>query len=147
MPATGAGMTPEMRDVLKDHMRRIAATMLFVLAGILPALADEVPPRKAGLWEIKTDRGNGAGVSLVIHQCIDAATDHMMQSTAGAFAEGACSKRIVQRSGDTLTIDSACKIGGASATSHAVVTGSLDSAYTMTVTSQSEALRGGKLTM
>ena len=130
-------------------MRRIGATVLILLVGAMPSLADEVPTRKAGLWEIKTE--NGSGVSMVIHQCVDAATDFMMQSPAAAFDEAACPKPIVQLSGHTLTIDKACKIGGGrtSVTSHVVVTGSLDSAYTMTgeVESRNEALPGGKLTM
>ena len=131
-------------------MRRIEATMLILLVGAPPALADEVPTRKAGLWEIKTDWRN-RGPSVVIRQCVDATTDYMMQSSAGAFDEAACSKRIVQRSGDTFVIDTACKIEGGrtSVTSHAVVTGSLDRAYTMTgeVASRNEALPDGKLTI
>ena len=130
---TGLDDAKQHKGLEGDHIRHIGATMLILLVGAPPALPDEVPTRKAGLWEIKTDWGNG-GPSLVIRQCADATTDYMMQSPAGAFDEAACSKRIVQRSSDTLMIDTACKIGGGrtSVTSHAVVTGSLDRAYTMT---------------
>jgi len=128
-------------------MRLIRTISVVTLAVTMPALAAELPTRKAGLWEIKTSFENRSGVVPVIQQCIDAATDQLMQSSAGAFAKGACSKREVQRSGNTITIDSACTLGGKTATAHAVITGSFDSTYTMTVTSQSESLPGGKMTM
>jgi Protein of unknown function (DUF3617) len=78
---------------------------------------------------------------------IDASTDQMMQSNLGSSGQNACSKRDVQRSADTITIDSVCTVGGKTATSHAVVTGSFDSAYTMTVTSDSAATPGSKMSM
>jgi hypothetical protein len=83
----------------------------------------------------------------VIQQCIDAATDQMMQSSAGPFAPEVCPRRDVQRSENSFTIDSTCAIGGKAATAHAVVNGSFDSAYTMTVTSKSEDIPGGKMDM
>jgi hypothetical protein len=128
-------------------MRTIGATAVLVLAAAMPALGAELPSRKAGLWEIKTTFENRNGASLAVQQCIDASTDQMMQSSAGPLAQAACSKRDMQKSGDTVTIDSACTLGGKTATSHAVITGSFDSAYTMTVTSESDALPGGKMTM
>jgi hypothetical protein len=130
-------------------MRRIEAAVVLVLAGALPALADEIPARKAGLWEITTilESRNGAGMTL--QQCVDAATDQMMMSNAGPFARAACPRRDVRRSGASITIDSTCTYKDKTATVHAVVTGSLDSAYTMTVTSQSDAmpLAGKSMTM
>jgi uncharacterized protein DUF3617 len=67
----------------------------------------------------------------------------MMQSHAGGSnAQRECSKRDVQRSGDSVTVDSTCAMGGKTLTSHAVIVGSFDSAYTMTVTSQAEGAPG-----
>jgi hypothetical protein len=71
----------------------------------------------------------------------------MMQSSAGPFAPAACPERDVQRSENSITINSTCAIGGKPATAHSVVTGSFDSAYTMTVTTQSEEIPGGKMIM
>jgi hypothetical protein len=82
-----------------------------------------------------------------MRQCIDAATDRAMQSSGGAFAQAACPKRDVQQTATGITIDSTCTLGGKPATSNAVVTGSFDSAYTMTVTSKGEALQGGGTTV
>jgi hypothetical protein len=127
-------------------MRLIGAVSV-VLIGAMPALAAEMPARKAGLWEVKMSVDNRNGAGQTIQQCIDAATDQLMQSNAGPFAQQACAKRDVQRSGSTVTIDSTCTVAGKTATSHAVVNGSFDSAYTMTVTSQSEGMPGGGMTM
>jgi Protein of unknown function (DUF3617) len=128
-------------------MRAIGAMAVLALAAAMPALSAELPSRKAGLWEIKTTFENRNGAGLTVQQCIDASTDQMMQSSAGPLAQAACSKRDMQKSGNTITIDSVCKLSGKTATSHAVITGSFDSAYTMMVTSESDALPGGKLTM
>jgi Protein of unknown function (DUF3617) len=132
---------------VEDLMKRIGTTALVVLAGVLPALAAELPARKAGLWEVKTSFENRNGAGPTIQQCIDASTDQMMQSSAGPLAQAACTRRDIQKSGDTITMDSTCALGGKTATSYAVITGSFESAYTMTVTSQSDSLPGGKMTM
>jgi len=130
---------------------RVISTLLITLVA-MPALAAEMPARKAGLWEITTSAGN----RMAIRQCIDAATDQMMQSRAGTgpapgTGPGAgtppCSKRDVQKTGDTVTIDSTCTVAGRTVNTHAVVAGSFDSAYTMTVTSQGDGIPAGAGTM
>jgi Protein of unknown function (DUF3617) len=128
-------------------MRTVGTIAVLVLASVLPVLAAELPSRKAGLWEVRTSFDNRNGAGLTVRQCIDASTDQMMQSSAGPLAQAACSRRDLQKSGDTVTIDSTCTLAGKTATSHAVITGSFDNAYTMTVTSQSDALPGGKMAM
>jgi hypothetical protein len=128
-------------------MRTVGTMAVLVLASVLPVLAAELPSRKAGLWEVRTSFENRNGAGLMVRQCIDAATDQMMQSSAGPLAQAACSRRDIQKSGDTVTIDSTCTLAGKAATSQAVITGSFDNAYTMTVTSQSDAFPGGKMIM
>jgi hypothetical protein len=59
-----------------------------------------------------------------------------------ADAGSLCSRRDVQKSGDTVTIDSTCALAGETASSHAVVTASFNNAYTMTVTSQKRRFTG-----
>jgi Protein of unknown function (DUF3617) len=126
-------------------MRRFGAAALVLLAGAMPAVAADIPPRKAGLWELKMSMQNAGGASMTFQQCLDAATDQMTMSSAGPLAQEACPKHEVQRSGDTVTIDSTCTVGGKAATSHVVITGSMDSAYTMTMAAESEAVPGGKM--
>jgi hypothetical protein len=113
----------------------------------MPALAVELPSRKPGLWEIKMNFESRNMPGQTMQQCIDASTDQMMQSSAGPYGQTACSKRDVQQSASAITIDSTCSIGGKTTSSHAEITGSFDSAYTMTVTSDSATAPGGKSTM
>jgi hypothetical protein len=122
----------------EDRMTRFTATSVLVLIFFAtPALSAELPSRKAGLWEVQTSFENGKIPAQVVRQCVDTATDQMMQSRAANYQQE-CSKRDVQKSAVSTTIDSTCTVGGKTLTSHAVITGSFDSAYTMTVTSQSE---------
>jgi hypothetical protein len=126
-------------------MRTFGATCLLVLAA-WPAAAADMPARKPGLWDIKMNF-EGKVPQQSIQQCIDAATDGIMQSSATNIGSQNCSKRDVVKSGDTMTIDSVCSVAGKNATSHAVVTGSFDSAYTMTVTSKSDIGPGFNMTL
>jgi hypothetical protein len=128
-------------------MTRSGAGFVLVLIGAIPALGAELPSRKPGLWEIKIGIENRNAQGPTMRQCIDAATDQAMQSNAGPIAQQTCAKRDVQRTPNGITIDSTCMIAGKTATSHAVVVGSFDSSYTMTVTSQGEGLPGGGTTM
>jgi hypothetical protein len=54
---------------------------------------------------------------------------------------GACSKRDVQNTGGTITVDSVCKFGEATTSSHAVVSGDFNSAYSVEITSTREGGR------
>src|SRR5215475_5360402 len=134
--------------IKQDHFMQLflAASVLVVICAT-PALADELPTRKPGLWEVRTGVGNPNAPAITIQQCIDPETDPLMLSIAGPFAKEACSKQSVQKSADVITIDSACTFAGKAVTAHAVVTGSFDSAYTMTVTSQSADASDAKVTM
>jgi hypothetical protein len=128
-------------------MARFAMAGVVLLTAVLPAPADDMPARKAGLWEVKTGFENRGGATVTVRQCIDAGTDQLMMSTTGPLAQSVCPKRDVRQSGDTVTIDAACTVVNKTATTHAVVTGNLDSAYVMTVTAQGEALPAGTMTM
>ena len=105
------------------------STLLIALFAI-PAAAAEMPSRKAGLWEIKMEGANG----LAMRQCVDATTDQALMARVGSRPDMACSKRDVQKSGDTVTVDSSCTIAGRSVNSHVVMSGNFDSAYKTTVT-------------
>jgi hypothetical protein len=70
--------------------------------------------------------------------CIDATADKVMILIAGPLDPDECQKIDMQRFGDAVTIDFACTMNGKPATAHTVVSGSFDSAYTMTLTVQAE---------
>jgi len=118
-------------------MGRFGAAFVVVFICAIPAMAAELPPRKAGLWEMTTTSN---GRTIPIKQCVDAATDQAMQENAGLTPQQSCSKRDVQKSGDTTTVDSVCTIAGKTLTNHMVITGSFDSGYTMTMTSQGDGI-------
>ncbi len=115
---------------------RLPLRLCFVLVAT-PALALDMPPRKAGLWELKMNLQGTPMPGQAFQHCIDAATDKAMNDVGGGM-RGQCSKQDMQRSGNTITVNSVCNIGGATTTSRAVVTGDFNSAYTVKVTSKRE---------
>ena len=115
-------------------MRRLAIVTATILAAT-PSLALDLPTRKAGLWELKMTFVGRNLPATVMRQCVDAATDKLMNADFAGSNAQACSKQDMKTSGGTITIDSVCKFGEATTTSHAVVTGSFDSAYTIDVAS------------
>jgi hypothetical protein len=120
---------------------RVGAALFLLVIGAVSASAVDLPNRKAGLWEITTGMGDK---SVKMQQCIDAATDHAMQTRSGTAPHGDCSKHDVQKSGTTTTIDAVCTVAGKTRTSHIVIAGSFDSEYTMTVTGQTEGQPAGR---
>jgi Protein of unknown function (DUF3617) len=117
-------------------MSRSGLALLLIVTFAVPAAAADMPGRKAGLWEVTT---HVASHPITMKQCIDAATDQAMQSHASSSGAN-CSKRDVQKSATGMTIDSVCTIAGKSMSSHIVISGSFDSNYTMTITSEGGSL-------
>ncbi len=134
---------------MRDNVLRVCglAAMIVQTVGAPSALAAEQLSRKPGLWEVKTSIGTGNAPARTVRQCIDAATDQMLQSSAGPISAAACKQRNVQQTADQVIVDSSCTVAGKPATAHAVVTGSFDSTYTLAVTAQGAALPGGEMTM
>jgi hypothetical protein len=137
------------KNRLQDNARLRAAFLSGALFGLLSAAsaaADEAPSRKPGLWEVKTSIDDG-GRSVTLQQCIDAATDQMLQSSAGPFSAPICARRDVKKLEGGMTIDTQCTFNGKPASAHAVVTGSFDSTYTMRVTTEGADLPATRMTM
>ena len=115
--------------------RNLRAVCVAGLASVaLAAAAQDLPKRKSGLWEIKTTSlgtgkaapgAEGASVQL----CIDEKTDDAVTQQAIGMAKQNCSKQDIRRSGNQMVIDSVCKFGETTATTHSVFTGSFDSSY------------------
>ncbi len=59
-------------------MRLMAVTLIGILMCTVQTRADDLPSRKPGLWEVRQIIGNAKSSPLMIKQCIDAATDHML---------------------------------------------------------------------
>lgn len=124
----------------------IASLLMFAAAGFAPALALDLPTRKAGLWDIKMVFEGRNIPPQTMKQCTDAASDKLMTYNFGGSAERNCQKQDIKNSGGTITIDSVCTSGDTTSTSHAVVSGDFNSAYTVEVNSKREGgrpVRGG----
>jgi Protein of unknown function (DUF3617) len=119
---------------MRRHLPLVAAACL----AALPAQAIDMPARKPGLWEMKMNFEGRNTPPQVMQQCIDAETDKMMGAMGGNTRNDACSKHDVQQAGNTITVDSVCKIGPMTTASHGVITGDFDRAYTVKVTSKRE---------
>ena len=61
--------------------------------------------------------------------CIDSGTDAEMYKMGMNAARGMCDKPSINRSGNTVTIDSACRMGETRTTTHAVTKFTGDTAY------------------
>jgi uncharacterized protein DUF3617 len=119
---------------MRRHLRQILLVALSLIA-TTPACALDLPARKAGLWEVKMTFEGRNLPPQVMQQCIDAATDKMMNALGGSLQQSMCSKQDVQKVGNTLVVDSVCQMGGITATSHGVITGDFNSGYSAKVTS------------
>ena len=87
---------------------------------VTPALAqDQMPSRKAGLWEMTMTMEGRGGPPQTMQQCIDAATDKSMQDMSAGMRGGSCSKREMKKVGSTIEFDSVCNTAGGTTTSHA----------------------------
>jgi len=103
-----------------------------------PALAQDMPARKAGLWEMTmTFEGRNMPPQTMQH-CIDATTDKAMQDMSQGARGQTCSKREVKKVGDTIVFDSVCSMGAGTLTSHGVVSGDFNSAYSIKINSKRE---------
>jgi len=122
---------------MRHHPAVLAAA---VIAGALvcaaPAFALDMPQRKAGLWQLKMKFEGRNLPGRTMQQCIDAKTDKMMNSDFGGDSPGhSCAQRRIKPSPGGFTVDSTCTFNGATTTSHAVISGDFNSAYTVHVTS------------
>lgn len=117
---------------MRRHLILAAACALVVT----PALAIDMPTRKPGLWELKMTFEQPKRPSHVIRQCTDAATDKLMNSNFGGSAQQTCAKQEIHQTNGAIVVNSVCAFAGMTTQSHAVITGSFDSAYKMEVTTK-----------
>jgi hypothetical protein len=118
-------------------MLRLLSFAVVTFVSAASSLAADLPARKPGLWQLKLalEEFSTLPPQLAEH-CIDAATDKLMDVTGSNMQQAACSKPDVQKVGSTFVVDSVCKMGPFAMSSHAVISGDLNSAYTVKVTSK-----------
>ena len=109
----------------------------------MAASAEDLPARKAGLWEQRMSSPEGGSPPTVIQQCTDAAAEKAFRDMATGMSQQACTRNETRRDGPRWLTESVCSMGSIKITSKAVMTGNFDSAYRMEVDSQYEpALMG-----
>jgi hypothetical protein len=130
----------------------LSSALLFGLLASLPvqaARADELPIRKAGLWEMKVVRAGSTG-DMTMQQCTDETTDKEMSTALSPLAKDICSKKDITKTATGYVSDSVCGMAGVSIASHAEITGDFNSAYIVKSTSHSEggpaAMKGDHVT-
>jgi hypothetical protein len=117
-------------------MRSIVCPAIFaIVLAAGPALALDVPPRKAGLWEMKMVFEGRNMPPHVSQHCVDAETDKLMNAFGNSATKDMCSKMETQKVGDTYVVDSICKMGPSTNTTHSVIAGDFNSAYTVKLSS------------
>ena len=123
---------------------------LLTLAPAFGARADELPIRKAGLWEMKVMRTGSPMPDMTMQQCTDETTDKEMSTAFAPMSKDICSKKDIHKTATGYVSDSVCGLAGVSIASHAEITGDFNSAYTVKSTSHSEggpaAMKGDHVT-
>lgn len=125
-------------------MPRLRGSWILALAAALPqvATAEELPTRKAGLWEMKM--AAGPLPAMTMQQCTDESTDRQMSTTFGPMRKESCARKDVQKTPTGYAIDSTCNSGPSAISSHLDITGDFQSGYTVKVTSHvGEGVAGG----
>jgi len=121
-------------------MRQLAllgsAVCLVVSAGA--ARADDLPVRKAGLWEIKTARSGSSVPDMTMQHCTDETVDREMNNNVSPMAKQICSRQDIKKTSAGYVSDSTCDVGGMTTTSHAEITGDFNSAYTVKSSSHAQ---------
>src|SRR3984957_20850420 len=103
-------------------------------AALLPAYgacADELPIRKAGLWEMKVMRTGSPMPDMTMQQCTDETTDKEMSTAFAPMSKEICSKKDVQKTATGYVSESVCGMAGVSIASHSEIVGDFNSAYTV----------------
>lgn len=103
--------------------------------------ADELPIRKAGLWEMKVS-GGGSIPEMKLQQCTDESTDRQMSTAFSPLSKELCSKKDVRKTANGYVMDSDCSLAGVSIASHSEIVGDFNSAYTVKSTSHGDAAAG-----
>jgi hypothetical protein len=126
------GLRPGRADVrpgaAPGRLGAIAGIVAVLGASLLspaPAMGDEFPKRKPGLWEMRTSGGPVGPQTL--QQCIDAATDDILRRQSDQGRN--CSKPTIQRDGNRYRVSSTCEGAGTRTTMDGVYTMVNDTEY------------------
>ena len=118
-----------------------AVAAIAAAAALAPsALAQDLPKRKSGLWEIRMESGAGqGGGGHLMTQCVDQSRDDAFRQMGQQMErENKCTRTNVQRGPNRLSFDSSCDFGAMKTRAKTVITGDFNSAYRMEIQSRYE---------
>ncbi len=117
---------------------RIATIAATAALMAVPAFAQDVefPARKPGQWTIEMVMDGAPAMSM--QMCIDAASDKAMMEVGFSMGKEICPEMNAVRDGNTVTIDSVCKIGSMTTKGRVVMSGDYQSQYTVQMTSENK---------
>ncbi|MBB4370148.1 hypothetical protein GGD63_002941 [Bradyrhizobium sp. cir1] len=122
----------------------LLGSTLCVALSAASASADDLPVRKAGLWEMKMVRSGGSAMpEMTMQHCTDETVDKEMSNNVSPMAKQICAKRDIRKTATGYVSDSECSVAGISTTSHAEITGDFNSAYTVKTTSHAQGGAAG----
>jgi hypothetical protein len=119
-----------------------SALCLVLSAG--SASADDLPVRKAGLWELKMVRSGSAMPEMTMQHCTDETVDKEMNNNVSPMAKQICARQDIKKTATGFVTDSVCTVAGVSMTTHADISGDFNSGYTVTSTTHSDKGPAGK---
>jgi len=90
------------------------ALTLLTLASASSAHAEELPIRKAGLWEMKVLRTGSPMPDMTMQQCTDETTDREMSTAFAPMSKDICSRKDIQKTATGYVSDSVCGMAGVS---------------------------------
>jgi hypothetical protein len=117
---------------------------ILLMSSARGAVAEDLPSRKPGLWDMKMVRSGSAAPGMTMQHCTDETTDKLMNDQVAPMAKQVCSKQDIKKTATGYVTDSVCGIAGVSITSHAEIVGDFNSAYTVHSTSHSDKGPAGK---
>ena len=106
------------------------------------ACADDLPVRKAGLWEMKIRAGSSVP-EMTMQHCTNETVDKEMSNNVSPMAKQICSRQDIKKTATGYVSDSECSVAGVNTTTHAEITGDFNSAYTVKSSSHAQGGAAG----
>lgn len=104
------------------------------------AFAADMPMRKSGLWEIKTESSSAVQAMrgpMTMQMCVDQSRDDLTADPrAKEDYRKHCSKMEQKRIGNRIVVDSVCSFDNFTTIGHSVITGNLATDYRMETTTR-----------
>lgn len=124
-------------------MTKTTPLVLAALLGCGAALAQDLPARKAGLWEMQTQmQGMPGGMGM--RHCVDAKTDADLQRRAMAGEEGEkCTQKSFRRTGAGFEMEAECVSAQGKTFVKSVASGDFNANYSVDSKARFEPPRHG----